>query len=68
MWGHLCGYDDSMFDFPIVELKALADTARLRILLSLPRRNICALVCNVSELAADLRLPQSTWLSCCAAG
>lgn len=49
-----------MADFPLAELKALADPVRLRILAALPRRNICSLVCNVSELAADLKLPQST--------
>jgi DNA-binding transcriptional ArsR family regulator len=49
-----------MSDLPITELRALTDTVRLRILHPLPRRNICDLVCNVSELAAELKLPQST--------
>jgi len=40
--------------------KALSDPVRLRILHRLPRTADCAGVLNVSELAKDLALPQST--------
>ena len=49
-----------MPDISVDVFKALADPVRLRILEALPRRNVCELLCNVSELAVDLKLPQST--------
>ncbi len=50
----------AMGDPFIHRLKALADPIRVRILNSLPPENIHSQVCNVTELAEELDLPQST--------
>ena len=42
------------------KLKALADPVRLKILRTLPTKNICKESYNVSELARELGIPQSS--------
>ena len=45
---------------PLAALKALADPVRLRLMAALPRTDCCDHVKNVTELAQELDLPQST--------
>jgi ArsR family transcriptional regulator len=53
--------DESRHDELLLEGgRVLSDPVRLRILRRLPRTAACAGVLNVSELAKDLKLPQST--------
>ena len=59
VYPHIC---DPMSNVPlnVNALKALAAPVKWRILGVLPRRSVCKLFCNTSELAGDLKLPQST--------